>query len=559
MNVNDTDPTALLLRIPASFEPRLRDALARIGLLPQAAANGALQKAACRTSIALALVGAESQAEVAPLLQRLPTTAVVVVGEAPSPETATAWMQLGARDWLTPDLSAADLTERLSATLLRTAPLRELAGNQAPLEMQASRDPMTGLLNHAHFQEAIETEVVRGRRAGSPAALALLDIDGFSTFNDREGHTAGNRLLLDLADLIRSVACGWDGPTRIGRPGITARYGPDQFGLLLPGLDKEGARRLCERLNRRVGEEASLLGHTTVSIGVAAVPEDGMTRKDLVDGATLALRASKLGGGNRITLYGPELRHLALSDTPEELIGLQALEETLESGRIGFAFQPIVEATGWLAVGYEALCRPQHGEIPTPGVLFGLAERAGRIHDLGRLIRTRVAERLSELPEGALLFVNLHPQELYDPGLLGQVAAFEGSPGRVVFEITESEAITDLPHTRKVIRALKRRGFRIALDDFGAGYAGLAHLDGLVPDYVKLDMGLVRRAAKSSRSRRLVRHIVDFCRAEGIEVIAEGIESPQELETVTALHCTLLQGFLLARPADPLPSLGPRP
>ncbi len=559
MNVRDPDPTARLLSIAPSIAARLEAALARLGIGSERLEAPMLTERVGRDEGALLFVGKAAIRQAGAATAGAPGWTLVVVGDPPSPGEAALGMQVGARDWLTPDLDAAEMADRITSVLLRTAPLRDLALDRRRLGRFYARDPLTNLVSHAHFQSAVESELSRCRRRCSPATLVLLDIDGFSRINEEEGHTAGNRLLVDLADLIRSVLGPRSRRIPPGVPALAARYGPDQFAILLPETTKEEARRLAEELARRIEEEETLLKRATVSMGIAAMPEDGQTRRDVIEGATHALRAAKQSGGGRIVLYSPELRHLALTAVPEELLGLQALDETLETRRIGLAFQPIVRASTWSVVGYEVLCRPEHEAIPGPGVLFGLAERAGRVHQLGRLVRSRIAERLSDLPEDRALFVNLHPQELYDPSLLEQMRAFEGAAGRIVLEITESEAITDLPHVRRILRHLKRQGFRFALDDFGAGYSGLAHLDGLAPDFVKLDMGLVRRAAQSRRSRRLVRHVVAFCRTENIEVIAEGIERPEELEVVTDLDCRLVQGFLLAHPADPLPSLRPHP
>ena len=156
-----------------------------------------------------------------------------------------------------------------------------------------------------------------------------------------------------------------------------------------------------------------------------------------------------------------------------------------------------------------------------------------------------------ELSEDKVLFINLHPQDLDDPVLLQPEAELGRWASRIVYEIIETEAIRDLKRARKQIDALRAHGFRIALDDFGSGYTSLNCLAQFEPDFVKLDMELVRGIENDSRSARLIRHLLDFCRGEGIVVIAEGIETPQELHVVTDLGVPLIQGYLFARPAAP--------
>ncbi len=223
------------------------------------------------------------------------------------------------------------------------------------------------------------------------------------------------------------------------------------------------------------------------------------------------------------------------------------------------AFQPIVSSAGRTTVGYEALLRCDEPTLADPLRFLAAAERLGRLPALGRTIRRGVAAAASGAPDSALLFVNLHPADLTDPELLDPAAPLSAIAGRVVLEITERaslERVHDLPGR---IAALRRLGYRIAVDDLGAGYANLGVLATLEPELVKLDASLVRDVAASGAKQAVLRSMVSLCAEMRMGVIAEGVETPAERDALAALGCDLLQGFLFARPARGFPALDPSP
>ncbi len=213
------------------------------------------------------------------------------------------------------------------------------------------------------------------------------------------------------------------------------------------------------------------------------------------------------------------------------------------------AYQPILRPDGRL-FGYEALVRTREPALPHPGALFEAAERLGRILELGRTIRDRVAASLQAFPSSASVFVNLHPHELVDDVLLD--SALTAGARKVILEVTERASLPDLADVQARVRALRHRGFRIAVDDLGAGYAGLTSFATLEPEVVKLDMSLVRGVDGEPIKRRLIESMAALCKELGILVVAEGVETEAERRTLAGLGCDLLQGFLLGRPG-PLP------
>ena len=214
------------------------------------------------------------------------------------------------------------------------------------------------------------------------------------------------------------------------------------------------------------------------------------------------------------------------------------------------AYQPIVRAPGLEVFGYEALVRCTEPSIAHPGVLFETADRLGLMHELGRAIRDRVAQDIKAAPPGAQIFVNVHAGELTDAELWSPRAKLSAVADRVVLEITERSALDRVPGVAARMADLRTLGFRVAVDDLGAGYAGLASFSQLNPEFVKLDMSLVRGIHLNPKKASVVRAMVALCRQElNIDVISEGVELQEEREAVERTGCPLMQGYLFAKPS----------
>jgi EAL domain-containing protein (putative c-di-GMP-specific phosphodiesterase class I)/ActR/RegA family two-component response regulator len=245
-------------------------------------------------------------------------------------------------------------------------------------------------------------------------------------------------------------------------------------------------------------------------------------------------------------------------------------EQTLESERAGLetnferalsklwlAYQPIVRASDHTVFGYEALLRSDEPTMMAPGSMLEAAERLGTLHRLGRNIRAKAALSMTTAERPSALFVNLHPEDLLDPELLSATAPLSAIAGRVVLEVTERAMITDIERTKASIAQLRAKGFRIAVDDLGAGYAGLSSFALLEPEFVKLDMSLMRNLHSSKLKRKIVHSITSLCRDMGLFVVAEGIETVDERDAAIDLGCDLLQGNLFARPAPTFQGISP--
>jgi EAL domain-containing protein (putative c-di-GMP-specific phosphodiesterase class I)/CheY-like chemotaxis protein len=218
------------------------------------------------------------------------------------------------------------------------------------------------------------------------------------------------------------------------------------------------------------------------------------------------------------------------------------------------AYQPVVRAADRSLFGYEALLRSEEKDLPHPGAILDAAERLGRLDDLGRCVRAAACAPLAQAPQTCALFVNLHAGDLMDDALLSPKSPLSAVANRVVLEITERASLERVKDVKAKLSELRRIGFRIAIDDLGAGYAGLTSFATLEPEFVKLDMSLVRDIDRNHTKEALVRSMASVCKELGMMVVAEGVETPQECDRLVALGCDFLQGYLLAKPGKPFPS-----
>ncbi len=220
---------------------------------------------------------------------------------------------------------------------------------------------------------------------------------------------------------------------------------------------------------------------------------------------------------------------------------------------VWIAYQPIVSCSGRSLFAYEALVRSEEPTMRNPGELFEAAERLGRLHDLGRIIRLRVAETIRNIPFEPLVFVNVHTDDLQDATLFAADSPLSQYASRVVLEITERAALDQVKDLMARMGQLREMGYRIAVDDLGAGYAGLTSFAQLEPEVVKVDMSLVRGVDASPTKQKLLGSIIGLCHDLEIQIIAEGIETEAERDTVIRLGGDLCQGYYFARPGKPFP------
>ncbi|MET0390917.1 MAG: GGDEF domain-containing response regulator [Polyangiales bacterium] len=474
--------------------------------------------------------------------------------------SAVEAFQLSVADYFVKPLDLDDLhvrlgkvVELLSLSRKNRKLVEELTAKNIELEALSVRDPLTRLFNHGHLQEVLQQEIARSQRHQRAFTIALLNIDGFRAINEGHGHIEGDRILREVADLIQKRSRKSDVSFRVAEQLVAARYGGDVFALILPETDRASAALKLGSLRDSIRAQDYGLGEVplTTSAGFACYPDDAQEREGLLEAAGRALNACKRAGGDQLIGYTTELGAMEQAGAAQTAARAKALSRSLTHGAFRFVYQPIVRVRDNSLFAYEALCRPTDNGFRHVGELFETAVRTGRIRELGRALRRIVIEPMNRLPEEVALFVNLHPQDLGDDQKLEAEAHLMPWARRIVLEVTETEAIKDYERARSRIKTLRECGFRVALDDLGSGYSSLNLLAQLEPDFVKLDMELVRGVRAAGRTARLVQHLVEFCRGEGFVTVAEGIETREELASVSELGVDLVQGYLLARPEPP--------
>jgi diguanylate cyclase (GGDEF)-like protein len=425
--------------------------------------------------------------------------------------------------------------------------LTELAEKCQELERFAARDLVTGLFNHTHFLGQVGVEVTRSADRQC-IVLALISLDRFGQVNRLVGHAGGDAVLQKLAALLVPT-----GPTNPWGPAggrfLAGRLQGDTFAVLMPEATRNQAAALLQTLRSSVSEESfgSGLPRLTVSIGLAQYPTDGDTAGLILDSARRALQEAKACGGDTVLAVQPNSGRDSLTD----ITRVRALGGCIANRAVRFDYQPIVSLSKGGLLAYEALCRPTGNEFRHIGELLDAAGSAGRLVELGGMLRDVALLPIGDLAQDCLLFLNVNPQELNGDALYQADSALWKHARRVVLEITETDEISDFAAAREQLSRLRAAGFRIALDDFGAGYQGFTSLALLEPDFVKLDMGIVRGITAASPAGRLTRHIREFCADEGIATIAEGVETQAEVDALCELGIDLMQGYYFARPSPP--------
>lgn len=294
-----------------------------------------------------------------------------------------------------------------------------------------------------------------------------------------------------------------------------------------------------------------LTGKGTLESAILALEYGGFRYlQKPVENARLIAQVSDAAAHHRLLLL--KRKALEICEAGGALLEeVEALEERFERalGKLWIAFQPIVRYPAHEVFGYEALVRSSDAELSSPGLLFDAAERLGRVQELGMRIRDLVSHSIAEAPPSAAIFINLHALDLMHDSLYLVQSPLAPFANRVVFEVTERASLQRIDDLRSRIARLRELGYRIAVDDLGAGYAGLSSFSQLEPDIVKLDMSLVRGIDTSSSKASLVRSMVQVCTQElRMSVVCEGVETPAERDTLSRLGAELLQGYLFAKP-----------
>ncbi len=412
--------------------------------------------------------------------------------------------------------------------------------HEAELEGLSRTDPLTGLANHRGFHQALARQLERARRTDGRLALVMLDVDHFKAVNDAHGHSYGDEVLRSIGKRVRIAVSG---------QGTAARVGGEEVALIIPDRDAEAAYEVAERARDAVSTVPVRGIELSCSAGVAAYPDDAEDAANLCQLAEGALHWAKRRGKGRTRRFDPG--HVPLGWTRR---GASEVEELLGSEQpITPVFQPVVALASGHLVGYEALARFTDSPKRSPEAWFAQAHGCGLGPDLEAAAIRAALEPVGR-PLGTHLAVNVSPSALTSSPV---IRSLPRDLTGIVIEITEHEFVSDDDHLADVLTELRERGARIAIDDAGAGYAGLTQVMRVRPDIVKLDRNLTTGIHADPARMVLVESFVRFARRTGAIVCAEGIESLDELAVLGDLDVQWGQGYALARPSEPWALVSP--
>ncbi|WP_449410895.1 putative bifunctional diguanylate cyclase/phosphodiesterase [Methylobacterium komagatae] len=409
----------------------------------------------------------------------------------------------------------------------------------------ARHDGLTDLPNRALFYERLDDRLAELRLRGGRAAVLCLDLDRFKAVNDRLGHLAGDTVLRAVAHRVRLELHAED---------VVARLGGDEFAVLVAdGGDlaaiEDLARRLIGSVNEPVYFEEQRM-EVGLSIGIALAPEHGKSGEEIFKRADLALYRAKLEGRNTFRVF-----EAAMDEAVAERLDLECdLRRAIAENELTLHYQPQVNTGGRDLVGFEALVRwrhPTRGLVP-PSVFVPLAEQSGTILSLGEWVLRAACREAATWDRPLKIAVNLSPMQFQQADLADRILAILAEtglpPARLELEITESVIINDMARALGILRRLKSFGISIAMDDFGTGYSSLATLQAFPFDKIKIDRSFVGHVEGSPQAAVIVRAVLSLGRSLGMGVVAEGVETPDQMRFLTDEACDEVQGYLVGKP-----------
>ncbi len=435
---------------------------------------------------------------------------------------------------------------RLVATLEDVTSRRQAAEQ---IEYMATHDALTGLPNRTLLADRIERAISGARRDSHKVAVIFVDLDHFKQVNDTLGHHIGDLLLIAVAGRLMP---------HLREADTVSRQGGDEFIVLLPELrEATDAATVCDKLLKELEQPVRFDGHelrVSASMGVALYPDDGPDRETLLQKADVALYRVKDSGRRAYRFFSAEM-NAELSDR----IDLESrLAGALATGHLTLWYQPQFDmASGGLS-GAEALMRwiEPDGTSVSPERFIPVAEQFGHIHELGEYaLRSACAEArrwASELGVELPVAVNLSAVQFKRPGLtemVAQILAETGlEPHLLILEITESVIMEDEALTKQTLRALAATGARLAIDDFGTGYSSLAYLKRFPVHHLKIDRAFIKDLGRDPDDEVIVRTIVQLGHSLGLQIVAEGVETAQQVDILLRHGCEFVQGYLYGRP-----------
>jgi len=435
-----------------------------------------------------------------------------------------------------------DITERVRAE-------EALRQQSETIRHMAYFDQLTGLANRVQLNELLNKELESARKGDSSGCILFLDLDDLKMVNDTYGHTCGDDIIIEAG--TRIVA-------EVGKDAFVARIGGDEFIIVLTGKsDRQAIEDIAKRIIESLGQKHEVLGtnfHMTASIGIAAYPADGDTTEEIIKNADNAMYAAKRDGKNCWRFYSAVMQIEAY----EKMRLTNSLRYAQGRGEFTLHYQPQMLTEGRKVAGFEALIRwnsSEHGSVP-PVQFIPLAEQCGLIHPIGRWVieeACKFAKRLDEQGWGTIpVAVNISPKQLAADDFIAIVrnAVNEAGiePHQLELEITESILIESLEDANRKLTELREFGVGLSLDDFGTGYSSLTYLRNLPVGTLKIDKPFIDMITTDSNVPKIICSIINIAHILNMTVIAEGVETEEQLAYLAANGCDRIQGYIYSRP-----------
>ncbi|MDD2609132.1 MAG: EAL domain-containing protein [Giesbergeria sp.] len=425
--------------------------------------------------------------------------------------------------------------------------ISEVKRLQAQTSYQAAHDNLTGLVNRWQFSQRLEQAIQRGDNEGQAFALLLLDLDDFKAINDGYGHAAGDQVLVEVARRLKSVLRAGD---------VVGRLGGDEFTVLLPVLSHaQEAQSIAAQLLQLLQQPYRVQGFELqcgASAGVAMFPHDARDAETLLRYADMAMYHSKDRGRGHYALYAPPMGE----KMAEKVLLHDRLKLALAYGGLSLHYQPQVDVFSGEVIGAEALLRwtdPNLGEVP-PSRFIPVAEATGLILPLGQWVLNAVCRQILAWQQAGTplrVAVNVSVQQLQQadwPEQLQETLQRHGVPADLLeLELTESEAMSDPVLARQSLARIQALGISVTLDDFGTGHSSLAYVQQLPISRIKIARDFIEPMLQGESQAALVRAVIDLSHTLGLTVVAEGVESTEQLRRLHRYGCDIVQGWLYAK------------
>ena len=454
----------------------------------------------------------------------------------------------GLRLFLTRRMTALDAAGEPKYLIKTHEDVTDRRQTESRMAHMAYHDGLTDLPNRAAFQQALAQMIEACEGTDEEFAVLSVDLDGLKEINDVFGHATGDKLLIEVSRRLQTSARG----------GVVARLSGDEFGLIIDGKQPVAGMLLAEQLAETLAKEFQIEGkvvRTGVTTGISIFPHNGTDAASLLANAGAALFRAKAKSRGSINLYEPEMDQ----QIRDRRVLHQDLSLAIKNGELSLYYQPLAMARQTVAssevIGFEALARwlhPVRGFV-SPVDFIPLAEESGLIVEMGEWILREACREAASWPVARQIAVNLSPAQFVHGDLVGLVHSIlleTGlAPGRLELEITEGVLIEDFDRGLALLRRLKALGVRISMDDFGSGYSSLSYLQAFPFDKIKIDRAFVMNLGRSPQSAAIVRAVIGLGHGLQMSIVAEGVETQEQLGFLADEGCDAVQGYFLGKPA----------